>query len=186
MTWVGDDVSSGSLPSYVLASKTFTFDDQISSSILHQKRLVISVGDWYPLPMLVLNIDDSCLLIGELNLTEAVLTTASWQSSFQFCRRPDSTECFNHILRDQSVHSTEGTGGSSFSPLKRFLSVSKKQAVFYYKVVYSLSVYLLSYLYRWWGRPGFDWFGSDLDWGFFVSYEAFFNVLSVVIMCTGS
>lgn len=185
MTWVGDDVSSGSLPSYVLASKTFAFDNQVSSSMLHQKRLVISVGDWYPLSMLVLNIDDSCLLIGELNLTEAVLTTASWQSSFHVCGKPDSTEYFNHILRDRSVHSTEGTGGSSFSLFKRFLSVSKKQAVFYYKVVYSLSVYLLSYLYRWWGRPGFDWFGSDLD-SFFCKLWKFFNVLSVVIMCTGS
>lgn len=32
---------------------------------------------------------------------------------------------------------------------------------------------------------GFDWFGSDLD-SFFVNYETFFNVLSIVSMCTGS
>lgn len=32
---------------------------------------------------------------------------------------------------------------------------------------------------------GFEWFGSDLD-SFFVNYETFFNVLSIVSMCTGS
>lgn len=35
------------------------------------------------------------------------------------------------------------------------------------------------------GGAGFDCFGSDLD-SFFVNYETFFNVLSIVSMCTGS
>lgn len=60
--------------------------------MLRQQHLVISVGDWYPPPMLVLDIDDNCLLIGELNLTEAVLTTASWQSSFHVCGKPNSAK----------------------------------------------------------------------------------------------
>lgn len=92
MTWVGDDVSSGSLPSYVLVSTAFAFHDQVSSSMLRQQHLMISVSDWYPLPVLVLNIDDNCLLIGALNLTEAVLTTASWQNSFHVCGKPNSTK----------------------------------------------------------------------------------------------
>lgn len=85
------------------------------------------------------------------------------------------------------MHSTEGTEESGFSPLKCFLSVSKKQAVFYYKVVYSLSVFIYFLICTGDGgrEAGLDCFGSNLD-SFFVNYETFFTVLSIVSMCTGS
>lgn len=83
---MGDDVSSGSLPSYVLASKTFAFDDQVSSSMLRQQQLVISVEDWYTyLCLFLTNICDNCLIIGDLNLTESVLRIVSLQSCVHVC-----------------------------------------------------------------------------------------------------
>lgn len=60
----------------------------------------------------------------------------------------------------------------------------KSRQFFYYKVVYSLSVFIY-FLICTGGGAGLDCFGSNLD-SFFVNYETFFNVLSIVSMCTGS
>ena len=65
---MGDGVGSGSLPSCLFASKSFAFDDRVSSSVLRQQLLVISVRGWYTSPHLFLtNVCDNCLLIGDLN-----------------------------------------------------------------------------------------------------------------------
>lgn len=50
---------------------------------------------------------------------------------------------------DQHVHNTEGTEGSHFSPLKCFLSESKKAgSILLQSCLFLISVCLLSYLYR--------------------------------------
>lgn len=77
---MGDDVSSGSLPSFVLVSEMFAFNDQMPPSMLRCQCLVISVGDQCYNPCLSLK-----TFVTIVNLIETVFRIVSLQRSVHVC-----------------------------------------------------------------------------------------------------